>query len=191
MRDEDAWLVPASPEQAVAAVSTVESMTPADMEPDAVGHLARLIVRKDYTEAELAYAVEEMVYDETLTKELTSFRSEATLYPSDFHRFIRKHREMRRRLGRMVDRHEMNRMISEFDDLSRDDFGIAGYTVKDKPLFRYKNDADTANGEARPRIEASDSPGAERERPNGDTDSEDDRAPQHVSAFIEEHKGAD
>lgn len=184
MRDEDAWLVPASPEQAVAAVSTVESMTPADMEPDAVGHLARLIVRKDYTEAELAYAVEEMMYDETLTKELTSFRSEATLYPSDFHRFIRKHREMRRRLGRMVDRHEMNRMISEFDDLSRDDFGIAGYTVKDKPLFRYKSDADAPNGEARPRIEANDRPGAKRERPDGD--AEDESAPEHVSAFLEE-----
>lgn len=158
-------------------------MTPADMEPDAVGHLARLIVRKDYTEAELAYAVEEMMYDQELTKELTSFRSEATLYPSDFHRFIRKHREMRRRLGRMIDRHEMNRMISEFDDLTRDDFGIAGYTVKDKPLFRYKNDAETPNGESRPRIEASARPGEERKRP--DSEAEDDTGPQHVSAFLE------
>jgi len=125
-----------------------------------------------------------MMYDETLTKELTSFRSTPQLYPSDFHRFIKKHREMRRRLGRMVDRHEMNRMINDFEDLTRSDFGIAGYTVKDKPLFRFKSDANTANGEASPRIDASARPGADRERPDDDADT-DDTAPQHVSALLD------
>jgi hypothetical protein len=151
VRDEDAWLVP---------------MTPADMSPEAFGQLAHMVARKGYTEAELAYAVEQMMYDDQLTKELTSFRNRAILYPSDFERFISKHREMRRRLDRVIDRHEMNRMITEFDEISRSDFGICGYTVKDKPLFRYKQDPEAGDGEVQPQIAADDRPGAGRERPD-------------------------
>jgi hypothetical protein len=163
VRDPEAWKPAATPEQAADAVTAVEVMTPAQMDDEAISELVQMVARREYSEAELAYAAREMMYDEELTKELTSYRDEPTLYPSDFHRFVEEIREMRRRLECVIDRHEMNRLIHEFD-LSRSDFGVAGYTVKDKPLFRFKNDPETADGEVRPTIDENPRPGADREQ---------------------------
>ena len=162
VRDAEAWEPAATPEQAADAVTAVEVMTPARMDDESISELVQMVARREYSEAELAYAAREMMYDKELTKELTSYREEPTLYPSDFHRFVEEIREMRRRLECVIDRHEMNRLIQEFD-LSRSDFGVAGYTVKDKPLYRFKNDPETADGEVRPKIDENPRPGADRE----------------------------
>jgi len=164
LRDEAAWQAEATPEQAADAVSAVEAMTPADMDPDAIGGLAQMIMRRGYTEAELAYAMEELMYDNELAEALR-FRDQKHILPSDFERVISGHREMRRRIEQLLDRHEMNRLINDFPGhLSRSDFGIAGYTVKDKPLFRFKQDPGTADGEVRPKIDENPRPGADREQ---------------------------
>lgn len=154
----------ATPEQSAGAVTAVKTMTPAEMSDEDTAELARMVARRDYTAAELAYAVEQMMYDEDLTKELTSFRDEPRLYPSDFHRFVEEIREKRHRLECVVDRHEMNRLIRDFEDLSRSDFGITGYTVKDKPLFRFKQDPDAGDGEVNPKLDRDHRPGQQRER---------------------------
>jgi hypothetical protein len=163
VRNPEAWKPAATPEQAADAVTAVEVMTPARMDDESISELVQMVARRDYSEAELAYATREMMYDQELTKELTSYREEPTLYPSDFHRFVEEIREMRRQLECVIDRHEMNRLIQEFD-LSRSDFGVAGYTVKDKPLFRFKQDPGTADGEVRPKIDENPRPGADREQ---------------------------
>jgi len=164
LRDEEAWEVEASPEQAADSVSAVEAMTPADMDSGSIGTLAQMIVRRGYTEAELAYAMEELMYDPQLGKDLR-FRDQKHIYPNDFERVISAHREMRQRIEQLLDRHEMNRLINDFPGhLSRSDFGIAGYTVKDKPLFRYKKDPSAGDGEVRPKIDQSSMPGQHRER---------------------------
>lgn len=164
LRDNEAWLEDSTPEQAAAAVSSVEAMTPANMSTDEIGTLAKMIVRRDYTAAELAYATEALMYDDDLVKEV-GFREEPRLWPGDFERVIGKHREMRRRLEQLLTRHEMNRLIREFPKhLQRSDFGVAGYTVEDKPLFRFKADPETADGEVRPTIEEDSRPGADRTR---------------------------
>jgi len=164
VRDEEAWLEEATPEHSAGAVTAVKTMTPAEMSDDDTAELAQMVARRDYTAAELAYAVEQMMYDEDLTKELTSFRDEPRLYPSDFHRFVKEIREKRRRLECVVDRHEMNRLISDFDELTRSDFGITGYTVKDKPLYRFKSDPDAPDGDPNPKLERNHRPGQRRER---------------------------
>jgi hypothetical protein len=164
LRDEEAWAAEATPEQAADAVSAVEAMTPADMDPQAIGTLAQMIMRRGYTEAELAYAMEKLMYDDEVAEALR-FRDQKHILPSDFERVISEHREMRRRIEQLLDRHEMNRLINDFPGhLSRSDFGIAGYTVKDKPLFRFKQDPETADGEVRPTLEESTRPGADRDR---------------------------
>ena len=164
LRDEEAWAVEATPEQAASAVSAVEAMTVADMDGEAVGTLAQMVVRRGYTEAELAYAMEELMYDDELATALR-FRDEKHILPSDFERVISEHREMRRRIEQLLDRHEMNRLINDFPGhLSRSDFGIAGYTVKDKPLFRFKQDPETDDGEVSPKIDENSRPGADRKQ---------------------------
>jgi len=168
VRDEEAWLEEATPEQAAGAVTAVKTMTPAQMSDDATAELARMVARREYTAAELAYAVEQMMYDTDLTKELTSFREQPTLYPSDFHRFVEEIREKRHRLECVVDRHEMNRLIRDFGDVTRSDFGICGYSVKDKPLFRFKRDPEAGDGEARPKLDLNERPGRHRERKDGE-----------------------
>ncbi len=184
LRDEEAWLVEATPEQAADAVSAVEAMTTADMSDGAVGTLAQMVVRRGYTEAELAYAMEELMYDDELATALR-FREKKHILPSDFERVIAKHREMRNRLDQLLDRHEMNRLINDFPQhLSRSDFGIAGYTVQDKPLFRFKNDPDTADGEVRPQLD---------EKRPPDRTREDAEGLSHISeaADIDVHKAVD
>jgi hypothetical protein len=183
LRDEEAWATEATPEQAADAVSAVEAMTTAQMTDEAVGTLARMVVRRGYTEAELAYAMEELMYDEELAEALR-FRDQRHILPSDFERIISEHREMRRRIEQLLDRYEMNRLINDFPDhLSRSDFGIAGYTVKDKPLFRFKQDPDTADGEVRPKLEEDPRPGADRERGG------EDSTPVQVGEAMEETIG--
>jgi hypothetical protein len=164
LRDEEAWMAEATPEQAADAVSAVEAMTPADMDADAIGTLAQMIVRRGYSEAELAYAMEELMYDDELATALR-FRDQKHVLPSDFERIISEHREMRQRIEQLVDRHEMNRLINDFPKhLSRGDFGIAGYTVQDKPLFRFKSDPEIDDGEVQPKIDENPRPGSDRER---------------------------
>jgi hypothetical protein len=183
LRDEEAWQVEATPEQAADAVSAVEAMTTADMGTDAIGRLGQMIMRRGYTQAELAYAMEELMYDDELAEALR-FRDQKHILPSDFERIISKHREMRRRIEQLLDRYEMNRLINDFPGhLSRSDFGIAGYTVKDKPLFRFKQNPDTADGEVRPKLEEDPRPGADRER------SGEDSTPIQVGEAMEEAIG--
>lgn len=179
VREPDLWKQEATAAQAADAVSAVEAMVPADMHQDEVGQLAQMIDRRSYTAAELAYAVEQMMYDEELTKELTSFRNEPTLYPSDFHRFVQEIREKRRRLECVVDRHEMNRLIRDFEELTRSDFGITGYTPKEKPLFRFKSDPDIGDGEVNPKLKENHRPGENRER------DENGHGPVHVSETMD------
>lgn len=179
LRDEEAWGVEATPEQAADAVSAVEAMTTADMDTDAIGRLGQMIMRRGYTQAELAYAMEELMYDDELAEALR-FRDQKHILPSDFERVISEHREMRRRIEQLLDRHEMNRLINDFPGhLSRSDFGIAGYTVKDKPLFRFKQDPETADGEVRPKLDENPRPGADREREG------EDGEPVHVGEAID------
>jgi len=183
LRDEEAWTVPASPEQAADAVSAVEAMTTADMTDEAIGTLARMVVRRGYTEAELAYAMEELMYDDELATALR-FRDEKHVLPSDFERVISEHREMRQRIDQLVDRHEMNRLINDFPGhLSRSDFGIAGYTVKDKPLFRFKQDPDAGDGEVNPKLQKNHRPGQDRQRE--DAAGESGHQPTHVGDALD------
>jgi len=181
VRSPEKWEEPATPAQAADAVSAVEAMVPANMAGGQVGELAQMVARRDYTAAELAYVVEEMMYDEELTKELTSFRDEARLYPSDFHRFVEEIRELRRRLECALSRDEMNRLIRKFEELSRWDFGIMSYTPQGKPIFRFKNDPDTADGNPNPKLDENPRPGADRER-----DEDGDQEPVQIGDVIDE-----
>lgn len=181
VRSPEKWEEPATPEQAADAVSAVEALVPANMKEEQVGELAQMVARRDYTAAELAYVVEEMMYDQELTKELTSFRDQPRLYPSDFDRFVEKIRELRRRLECALDRHDMNRLIRKFDELSRWDFGIMSYTPQGKPIFRFKNDPDTADGDPNPKLDEDPRPGEDRKR-----DEDEDQEPVQIGDVIDD-----
>jgi len=139
-------------------------MTGADMGADDITTLSVMVTRRGYTEAELAYAMEELMYDEKLDQKLR-FRDAIT--PADFERLIGAHRAMRRRLQQLLSRYEMNRLIDDYPEhISRDDFGVAGYDSRNEPLFRFKSDPSTPNGTMCPTLE--DDP-ARRERPDDDS----------------------
>ena len=159
VREREAWLAPASREQAV-------GMTAAEMDAEDIRTLAAMVVRRGYTAAELAYAMEELMYDEELDKKL---RFKGRITPADFERVISAHRRMRRRLEQLLSRYEVNRLIDEYPNhLCADDFGVAGYTSQNEPLYRFKRDPQAPSGEPRPFLEDDERPGADRQRTEGE-----------------------
>ncbi len=158
--------MPASREQAAAAVGAVVGMTAAEMDAEDIRTLAAMVVRRGYTAAELAYAMEELMYDEELDKKL---RFKGRITPADFERVISAHRRMRRRLEQLLSRYEVNRLIDEYPKhLCADDFGVAGYTSQNEPLYRFKRDPQAPSGEPRPFLEDDERPGADRRREEAD-----------------------
>lgn len=136
LRDTEEWGTPASPEQCAAAVTVVVDMTAADMDSEQIRTLTKLVKRRGYTEAEIAYAVDQLLYDPETEKKLRFDGGRIT--PADFERIIRPHRHMRKKLERTLTLFERNRLLDQWPErLSVEDFGIVGYTQDDEPKYRY------------------------------------------------------
>jgi hypothetical protein len=121
----------------VAVVKALAILAP-DLDDKATGRLVALVTRRGYTEAELAYASEEILYDPEVDRKL-QFGNEITA--ADFERTVVKIRTIRALLRQPLDRSAINRLIEQHPGLiSADDFGITGYTAADTPLYRFCRD---------------------------------------------------
>lgn len=128
----------------------------------------QMVAARGYSEAELKYAAQELLYDGTIDWKM---RNDKPITAADFERIVSKHRSMRRKLDLLLHPSQMNRLIEEFPRLlSSSDFGIGGYDADNQPLFRYKSDPEIRTGNAIPRLyidQDEEYPGADRERSKG------------------------
>lgn len=97
--------------------------------------LAGLLALRGYSEAELAYAAKELIYDPAVDRKM-QYKGEITA--ADFERVVGRLRSLRARLRLPLMLQDVNRLIEEFPTwLSWDDFGIADYTAANTPIYRF------------------------------------------------------
>ena len=70
LRNRKAWLAQADSTHPVVAVSQVMDVAAPDAPADRISLLARLIAQRGYTAAELAYAAQELPFDDYLNSKL-------------------------------------------------------------------------------------------------------------------------
>jgi len=135
LRDDDGWMVPAENSHPVVAVSQVMDVAAPDASADRISLLARLISQRGYTAAELAYAAQELPFDEYLNDKLRYGKS---IMPADFERVIKQVRKKRSLLGKKLTEQKMEELVMELPDLKRSDFGVCSRNSKDDPIFILK-----------------------------------------------------
>lgn len=139
LRDEAGWLVPSKPHHAQAAVSLVVAMLDPGEEERQVVQLVQMVAKRGYSVAELAFAANELLYDETLARRLSypEGRNQG-ITPADFERVIVGHRRLRKQLTMPLRQIDVNRLVMEYPgQLSLEDFGVCGFDGMDQPLYRY------------------------------------------------------
>ena len=168
LRDEAAWTVAGSVMEARAAVTVVVAMHLPGTEDGDVQKLARMVAQRGYSQAELAFAASELLYDAVLSKRLQF--PDVRIVPADFERVIVEHRRMRRQLTMMLREIDMNRLVMDYPShLSLEDFGVCGFDSFDQPLYRFAQSGPLdAPPKPCPRIDADERPGSDRTREGGD-----------------------
>jgi len=164
LREADAWEGEAERETVVTAVALVFSTMGAGAGGD-TGEQKRtvqMVAARGYSEAELKYAAQELLYDSTIDWKM---RNDKPITAADFERIVAQHRSMRRKLELLLHPSQMNKLVENFPRLlSAEDFGIGGYDADNQPLFRYKADPSTRTADSTPRIYEDNRPGADRQR---------------------------
>lgn len=161
--------MPANEKQALTAVAlvlaTVQKRVASQEE---VSTLTSLIMRRGYSQAELAYAAEELMYDPELDKKLNKWDGNS-VSAADFERVIHAHRAMRAKLNMKLTLQDMNELIERYpSQLSVDDFGICGYTAAETPLYRYSFSGKVKDRTPSPQLMLREDTGADRVRTEGD-----------------------
>jgi len=167
LREAAAWEGNADHDTVAAAVALVFSTMGAGAggDSDQQKRTVQMVAARGYSEAELKYAAQELLYDSTIDWKM---RNDKPITAADFERVVAQHRAMRRKLGLLLHPSQMNKLIEEFPRLlSAGDFGIGGYDADNQPLFRYKADPSTRTADSTPRIYEDDRPGADRQRKEG------------------------
>jgi len=134
--DEKAWLAKADSTHPVVAVSQVMDVAAPDASADRISLLARLISQRGYTAAELAYAAQELPFDDYLNSKL---RYGKPIMPADFERVIEQVRTKRRLIGERIPEGKLDEVLLDIDSLCRDDFGVCAYDSNGQPLYTMKN----------------------------------------------------
>ena len=122
----------------VVAVSQVMDVAAPDASGDRISLLARLISQRGYTAAELAYAAQELPFDDYLNDKLRYGKS---ILPADFERVIGQIRQKRRLIGQKIPERKLDELLLDLPDLSREDFGRCGFDSKGHPQYIMKAEA--------------------------------------------------
>lgn len=163
MRDVQAWDEPASEDLVTASVTQVFTDVQMGASPGLIGRTVVLVSERGYTAAEIAYAVQEMKYDQALDKKL-SF-PDGELSAADFDRVVSDLRRLRHALTMQLRMEDVNRWVERFPNLlSVDDFGICGYTSAETPLYRFSFTGTVKERRPMPQLIEREDPGSERER---------------------------
>lgn len=108
-----------------------------DAPADRISLLARLIAQRGYTAAELAYAAQELPFDDYLNSKL---RYGKPIMPADFERVIEQVRTKRRLLGERIPESQLDEVLLDVDGLSRGDFGVCAYDSNGQPIYTMKQE---------------------------------------------------
>lgn len=138
LRDSDGWMQKADKTHPVVAVSQVMDVAAPDASADRISLLARLIAQRGYTAAELAYAAQELPFDDYLNDKL---RYGKTIMPADFERVIERVRVKRRLIGQKIPESKLDELLLDLPDLSRDDFGQCGFDGNGNAVYVMKKEA--------------------------------------------------
>lgn len=166
LRSREAWLAPASPQQAAAAVGMVLACVQPGATDEQTEMLGFLVAQAGYTEAELAHAARSLPFCPVLDKKL-SFPGGAVT-AADFGRVIHEMRRLRAQLDMKLRLEDVNDLVQRYPDLlSADDFGICDYTAANTPLYRFSFDGRVFDRTPRPVPGGNETPGAERKGEGG------------------------
>ena len=133
--DDDAWQEPATGTQAARAVTVVHLVYDQPISDDRAAMFTRMIAKRGYTAAELAYAAQQMPFDEEVNDKVRYGRP---IMPADFEQCIRKVRRTRSMLRRPISQSQVDELCDEWPEtLTPDAFGCCGYDDYNNPLYRY------------------------------------------------------
>jgi hypothetical protein len=133
--DEQLWLVPAERSHVTAAVSHVLAACEPGAQSERVALFARMVALRCYTAAELAYAAQELPFDQVVNDKL---RFNRPVMPADFERIIKLHRKKRAKLRRAMPLADAEELAMEFpDELSIEHFHCTGFDDDNRALYRY------------------------------------------------------
>ena len=116
------------------AVSSVLALYQPEAQAEQIAVLMRLVSRRGYSKAELAYAVEELAFDETMNEKL---RYKAPVTPADFERVIKASREHRAALSTPQRDTKVRELLSKYPELEREKFKQCKFDEFNNPLFLY------------------------------------------------------
>lgn len=123
--------------------------------------LVALLQQRGYSEAELIYATQEVLFDPDTDKKL-SYRG-GSVSAADFERHVKRIRTLRAKLDMPLRLDDVNNLIADYPNhLAWTDFGICDYTVANTPLYRYSFNGTVKDRAAQPMISANERPGSER-----------------------------
>lgn len=140
LRERDAWGERASGE--LVGVAVARAMVACGIAGDkreqseAIAHLSGLVASRGYSPAELAYALQELPYDQEIDWKK---KQGQMLTAADFERHVAALRRLRQSLTMKLRTIDVNKLVQEFPALvSVDDFEVTGFSVDNDPLYRYR-----------------------------------------------------
>ena len=128
--------------------------------------LTETVRRRCYTQAEIAFAAQELLYDNRLDRKLSFPGGKVTA--ADFDTHVQRIKQLRARLKMPLRQDDVNDLIASFPDwLSWSDFGIADYTAANTPLYRFSFSGKVDGHAPKPVLYDNERPGADRTEGTG------------------------
>lgn len=136
LRERDAWAGRATPELVGIAVTRALVQCGAKADHHSVSELSALVASRGYSPAELAYAAQELPFDNEVDWKKKQGQN---VTAADFERVIGAMRRMRASMSMQLRLIDVNKLVMDNPSLlSVDDFEITNYTDRNEPLYRYR-----------------------------------------------------